>query len=215
MACFGRSSVGLRGTAGSVTRALRYSVVGKPVRSVFSLARSRSFPVKSIASQSLAARSPSIIGRSLPSSLSYGRYCISTATASRGHGTDGEAGRIYRSLESSPDGKKLCVSWADGEESTYHAVWLRHNCRCPQCWDDRNAGPMVYFDSLKNVEIKATEVSGNGSKDESVISSAGPSKSGHCHRKSKHFKILGQFVDTLSNKHRMVSKLRLTVYSNS
>ena len=159
MACFGSGSVRLRGMAGSVTRALRYGVVGKPVRSVFSLASARSFPVKSIASQS---RSPSIIGRSLPSSLSCGRYCIRTTTTSRGYGTDSKAGRIYRSLESSPDGKKLCVSWADEEESTYHAVWLRHNCRCPQCWDDRNAGPMVYFDSLKNVEIKATEVSGDG-----------------------------------------------------
>ena len=151
MACFGGGRVGMRGTPGNVARVLRYAVGRdlKPARStVLSLtgAKLTSFPASS--------RSPF--------SLPLSHYCIRTATASRGYGTDGEAGRIYRSLESSPDGKKLCVSWADGEESTYHAVWLRHNCRCPQCWDDRNAEPLVYFDSLRNVEIKTTEVSGDG-----------------------------------------------------
>jgi len=145
MACFGGGRVGMRGTA----RVLRYAVGRdlKPARSILSLAGAKltSFP---------ANGGP-------PFSLPLSHYCISTATASRGYGTDGEAGRIYRSLESSPDGKKLCVSWADGEESTYHAVWLRHNCRCPQCWDERNAGHKVHFSSLRNVEIKTTELSGD------------------------------------------------------
>ena len=145
MACFLRGSrVGLR-LRGVGGRALRCAVERdrKPFRSVFSPA------------------SAGVTGQPLPSSLWSGRHCISTATASRGYGTDGEAGRIIRSLESSPDGKKLCVSWADGEESTYHAVWLRHNCRCPQCWDDMNAGHKVHFSSLRNVEIKTTELSGD------------------------------------------------------
>ena len=142
MACALRGRVGLRGIA---ARAFRHASTGR-FKPVVSRASASSFPITSIAGAS----------RPLPPSS----YCISTATASRGYGTDGEAGRIYRSLESSPDGKKLCVSWADGEESTYHAVWLRHNCRCPQCWDDRNAAPLVYFDSLRNVEIKAADLSG-------------------------------------------------------
>ena len=146
MACVLSGRVGLRRIVGSAARAFRnVSTSGfKPVRSFTSAARSTSITCRPAA----------------PSSLSWGRYCISTTTTSRGYGTDSEAGRIYRSLELSPDGKKLCVSWADGEESTYHAVWLRHNCRCPQCWDDRNSSPMVYFDSLRNVEIRSTEVSG-------------------------------------------------------
>ena len=40
------------------------------------------------------------------------------------------------SVECSADGKKCKVTWLDGEQSTYHAVWLRHNCQCPECWDD-------------------------------------------------------------------------------
>ena len=139
--------VGLRRIVGSAARAFRNASTSgfKPVRSLTSAARSTSITCRPAA----------------PSSLSWGRYSISTTTTSRGYGTDSEAGRSYRSLELSPDGKKLCVSWADGEESTYHAVWLRHNCRCPQCWDDRNAGHSVHFSLLRNVEIKTTELSGD------------------------------------------------------
>ena len=79
---------------------------------------------------------------------------------SRGYATESEARKLYRSMEATQDGRRLCVSWDDGEESTYHAVWLRHNCRCPKCWDDGYAAPLVYFDYLRNVEITATELEG-------------------------------------------------------
>ena len=39
------------------------------------------------------------------------------------------------SLECATDGKKCKIIWKDGEQSTYHAVWLRDNCHCPECWD--------------------------------------------------------------------------------
>ena len=74
MACFLRGSrVGLR-LRGVGGRALRCAVERdrKPFRSVFSPA------------------SAGVTGQPLPSSLWSGRYCISTATASRGYGTDGE-----------------------------------------------------------------------------------------------------------------------------
>ncbi len=31
------------------------------------------------------------------------------------------------------DGSRLRVDWADGHRSTFHAVWLRDNCPCPEC----------------------------------------------------------------------------------
>jgi gamma-butyrobetaine dioxygenase len=30
----------------------------------------------------------------------------------------------------------IVVQWADGHRSNFHHIWLRHNCRCPQCRDD-------------------------------------------------------------------------------
>lgn len=38
-------------------------------------------------------------------------------------------------LALSPDGKKFTITWPDGEENTYHSPWLRHNCKCPQCYN--------------------------------------------------------------------------------
>ena len=46
-------------------------------------------------------------------------------------------------LESLAGGKKIRVTWSDGEESTYHAVWLRHNCRCPKCWGESSDQKLV------------------------------------------------------------------------
>ena len=35
-------------------------------------------------------------------------------------------------------GKQLRAVWSssDAGQSTYHAVWLRHNCQCPRCVSD-------------------------------------------------------------------------------
>lgn len=38
-------------------------------------------------------------------------------------------------LEHLESGSKLKVVWQDGQEATYHARWLRHNCKCPKCWE--------------------------------------------------------------------------------
>ena len=87
--------------------------------------------------------------------------CPSVTTPNCKYATDSGVGRLYHSVEATQDGKKVCVSWADDEESTYYAVWLRHNCRCPQCWDDGLSSPLVYYDSLRNVKIISSEVTGN------------------------------------------------------
>ena len=52
-------------------------------------------------------------------------------------------------LESLAGGKKIRVTWSDGEESTYHAVWLRHNCRCPECWDPVTEQTLVTPENLR------------------------------------------------------------------
>ena len=31
------------------------------------------------------------------------------------------------------NGRKMTVRWADGKESVFHAVWLRHSCQCSEC----------------------------------------------------------------------------------
>ena len=45
---------------------------------------------------------------------------------------------LTSSLIGIQEGRKLRVSWADGRESSYHAVWLRHNCQCPNCTSSSN-----------------------------------------------------------------------------
>ena len=32
------------------------------------------------------------------------------------------------------DKKTVFLQFDDGEKNTYHAVWLKHCCRCPKCW---------------------------------------------------------------------------------
>ena len=52
-------------------------------------------------------------------------------------------------------GKRLAVTWADGETKTFHAAWLRHNCRCPACWDP-TSGQKVLPDSQLSGKLNVT-----------------------------------------------------------
>ena len=52
--------------------------------------------------------------------------------------------------------------WSDGEQSTYHAVWLRHNCQCPECWDSiANQKLVVDINELRS-DLKIHSVTGAG-----------------------------------------------------
>ena len=44
------------------------------------------------------------------------------------------------------DGKELQVVWPGkgGEESTYHATWLKHGCHCPLCWEEATTQHLVW-----------------------------------------------------------------------
>ena len=52
--------------------------------------------------------------------------------------------------------------WSDGEQSTYHAVWLRHNCQCPECWDDTaNQKLLIDVKELRS-DLRIHSVTGSG-----------------------------------------------------
>lgn len=36
------------------------------------------------------------------------------------------------------EGRTMKVTWADGGTAAFHAVWLRHNCQCPNCVTSSN-----------------------------------------------------------------------------
>ena len=76
-------------------------------------------------------------------SISFRRSGPGIITTNRRYATENKIGRLYDSMETPTDGEKVCLTWIDGEASTYHAVWLRHNCRCSQCWHDVYAAPLV------------------------------------------------------------------------
>ena len=58
------------------------------------------------------------------------------------------------------EGKKLRLSWADGHESSYHAVWLRHNCRCPACTTSINQKTIGRRDLESNTRVTSSTITG-------------------------------------------------------
>ena len=61
------------------------------------------------------------------------------------------------------DGKKIKLQCA-GEnepERRYHGVWLRHNCRCPQCLSSSTNQNIVPHENL--MDLKVTHVYTEGS----------------------------------------------------
>ena len=61
----------------------------------------------------------------------------------------------------SEDGKKLKLL-CDGElERRYHGVWLRHNCRCPECFPAYSQQNIVHHSHLVDLKLTNAEVEGN------------------------------------------------------
>ena len=59
------------------------------------------------------------------------------------------------------DGKKLKLySDADEPERRYHGVWLRHNCRCPQCLSATANQNVVGYENLINLKITSAQIKG-------------------------------------------------------
>ncbi|XP_021372582.1 uncharacterized protein LOC110462759 isoform X3 [Mizuhopecten yessoensis] len=45
-------------------------------------------------------------------------------------------------------GKKMEITWNNGETSRFHAVWLRHHCRCVECYCPSSNQRSLHFDEL-------------------------------------------------------------------
>ena len=65
----------------------------------------------------------------------------------------------------SDEGKRLQAVWnadkSTAQPSTYHAVWLRHNCNCPQCLPEQNQKTVVSHELDPNVVISEARIAGN------------------------------------------------------
>ena len=60
------------------------------------------------------------------------------------------------------NGKKMIVTWDDGEESAFHAVWLRHNCQCPECVQHSSGQKLVTSELLSgSLRMSETRVQGS------------------------------------------------------
>ena len=58
------------------------------------------------------------------------------------------------------DGKKLKLL-CDGElERRYHGVWLRHNCRCPECFPAYSQQNIVHHSHLVDLKLTNANVEG-------------------------------------------------------
>ena len=65
----------------------------------------------------------------------FGLKFVNTCTLRRV--TSGCSGSHYvrRFIQSlvTINGKELAITWPDGAQNSYNAVWLRHNCECSEC----------------------------------------------------------------------------------
>ena len=65
------------------------------------------------------------------------------------------------SVECTTDGKKCKFNWKDGEQSIYHAVWLRDNCHCPECWSSYEMKLLLDVKELQgDLRIRSVKVEG-------------------------------------------------------
>jgi gamma-butyrobetaine dioxygenase len=53
-------------------------------------------------------------------------------------------------LHATNDSTSIEIEWADGHQSTYHHVWLRHNCGCASC---RHSGTDQNMNLIENVPV--------------------------------------------------------------
>ena len=63
----------------------------------------------------------------------------------------------------SAEGKRLQAAWdAEGSPpSTFHSVWLRHNCQCPQCLTAYNQNAVISTELDPHVAITEASIAGN------------------------------------------------------
>ena len=57
---------------------------------------------------------------------------------------------IYKILQATNDSTSIEIEWGDGHQSTYHHVWLRHNCDCASC---RHSGTDQNMNLIENIPV--------------------------------------------------------------
>ena len=57
-------------------------------------------------------------------------------------------------------GKRMRAEW-DGSphQSTYHSVWLRRNCQCPQCLNPQNQSVVLSYELDPTVTLSEASIS--------------------------------------------------------
>ena len=71
---------------------------------------------------------------------------------------------VRRSIQSlvTANGKELSVTWPDGAQNTYSAVWLRHNCECSECKQPHSGQKVVDAGEVtQNLHISSDGASGD------------------------------------------------------
>ena len=61
------------------------------------------------------------------------------------------------------EGRMLKVTWADGQTTAFHAVWLRHNCQCPSCITSSNQKAIDPAILHPDITVRLNESSGGSS----------------------------------------------------
>ena len=58
------------------------------------------------------------------------------------------------------DGKKLHLVCDGEQERRYHGIWLRHNCRCPECLPVYSQQNIVHHSHLVDLKLANAKVEG-------------------------------------------------------
>ena len=58
------------------------------------------------------------------------------------------------------NGRIMRFTWANGETAAFHAVWLRHNCQCPNCVTSSNQKAINPSVVNPKMSVTSTSVSG-------------------------------------------------------
>lgn len=67
------------------------------------------------------------------------------------------------------NGKKIKLLCDDEPERRYHGVWLRHNCRCPQCLSASSRQTVVVYEDLRDVKITGAHYHREGTLNEYLL----------------------------------------------
>ena len=95
-----------------------------------------------------------------------GRNSRPTSTVMRMYSSEADTLRV------SENGRTLTVAWqSDRHESTYHSLWLRHNCRCPDCVEASSGQKLVLpqRDLQQGLEIKSATIPGTAQSKYSIV----------------------------------------------